>query len=418
VILNDPQRSQVNRSLALQNLPQAFLEIERSYISEIEEFTGEKLNTAGISLNQVQVELELISGKTRSITALIYPIMLGDRLEMLVIPPKSKGTPFLRTNYNAPADTIKPVIASLRTNLLDPSSQDYLPEAQQMHKWIMAPIEAELKKREIETIVFVMDGDLRVLPIAVLHDGKQFLTEKYAIATIPSLLATRLQDRDRTNTRILGMAVSEAVQGFSALPLVETEVRSITNNNQLGNILLNEPVTIANLQSQRQAQKFGIIHLATHAQFQSDKAGGSFVQMWNERLTIPQIRTLRLDSPQVELLTLSACQTALGKNLGLSGLAVQLGVKSVLASLWSVSDAGTAPFMIEFYNDFSQARNKAIALQSAQRSMIQGKVRIVGKQILGLSDGNGSLSIPGSAANIDLTHPYYWSPFILVGNWL
>jgi len=302
--------------------------------------------------------------------------------------------------------------------LLDPSSQDYLAEAQQMHRLIMAPIEAELQRREIETIVFVQDGDLRVLPMAVLHDGKQFLTEKYAIATIPSLQVTRLQDRDRANTRILGMAVSQPVQGFSSLPLVETEVQSITNKGTNGNVLINEPVTIANLQSQRQAQKFGIVHLATHAQFQSDQAGGSFVQMWNERLTVPQVKTLRLDSPQVELLTLSACQTALGKNLGLSGLAVQLGVKSVLASLWSVSDSGTAPFMIRFYNDFAQARNKAIAVQNAQKAMIQGKVRIDRNQITGVTSTNESLAIPANTLSVDLTHPYYWSPFILVGNWL
>ncbi|MFM6348058.1 MAG: CHAT domain-containing protein, partial [Dolichospermum sp.] len=171
--------------------------------------------------------------------------------------------------------------------------------------------------------------------------------------------------------------------GFSALPAVEVEIRNISSELFAGPPFLNKEFTISNLQSQRLQTDYGIVHLATHGQFVSDNANDSFIQFWDSRLTLERIPRLRFDSPVVEMLTLSACETSVGNNLGISGLAVESGAKSVLASLWSISDAGTAPLMINFYKLFPDAKTKALALQQAQRSLIDGSLKIENNKIIG-----------------------------------
>jgi CHAT domain-containing protein len=131
------------------------------------------------------------------------------------------------------------------------------------------------------------------------------------------------------------------------------------------------------------------------------------------------MRQLRWNNPPVELLVLSACQTAIGdKNaeLGFSGLAVQAGVKSAVASLWEVSDEGTLGLMVEFYRDLKTAPIKAEALRQAQIAMLKGQVRLEEGQ---LHNSRGSISLPPALAaleNENLSHPYYWAAFIVVGS--
>ncbi|MGQ9866092.1 MAG: CHAT domain-containing protein, partial [Pseudanabaenaceae cyanobacterium] len=391
-----------------------FVDIETNLIEEAGRFGGRPQASRSISLNQAQDDLTWISERTRSITALVYPTVIDNRLEVLVIPPRTKGAPFLRIRYDLRPNQVPEWVATLRSDLLDPTSQDYLAAAQELHRLIMAPIDAELKKRQLETLVFVMGGELRSVPPAVLHNGRQFLIEEYAIALIPALSLTRLQERDRRNNRVLAMGISEAIGGFSALPAVPVEVRTVAQ--ETGDVFLNEPVTVQTLQQQRQQNRFGIVHLATHAQFTGTTADGAFIQLWNERLPIAQIPNLNLDSPQVELLVLSACQTAVGPGLGLGGMAVQEGVRSVLASLWAVSDAGAVPLTLGFYQELQESRSKAIALRDIQQQMLRGQIRVANGQLTGLR-GLGTLAVP-VAGTLDLRHPFFWSAFSLVGNWL
>jgi len=391
-----------------------FLDIETDLVAEVQRFGGQPKAQRSLSLDRAQGDLEWISERTRSVTALVYPTLVGDRLEVLVIPPRTKGAPFLRIRYDLRPNQIPELVAALRSDLLDPTSQDYLTSSQELHRLLMAPIDAELKKRQIETLVFVMSGDLRSVPPAVLHNGRQFLIEEYAIASLPSLTLTRLQERDRQNNRVLAMGISEAIGGFNPLPAVPVEVRTVTQG--AGEAFLNEPVTVQTLQQQRQQNRFGIVHLATHAQFTGTTADGAFIQLWNERLPISQIPNLKLDNPQVELLVLSACQTAVGPGLGLGGMAVQEGVRSVLASLWAVSDAGTVPVTLGFYQELRDSRSKAIALRDIQQQMLRGQIRVANGQLTGLR-GLGTLAVP-VAGTLDLRHPFFWSAFSLIGNWL
>ena len=415
--IRDVLKKQVDLEFQKGNLAAAFDLIERAYVSELEVFTGSTLKVKPIDIENAQNILSDVAKRTGSAAVLIYPVILSDRLEIMVIPPKDKGKPFNVSTRAASERVMNDVLAEYRSDLRDPTSNDYLPNAQKLYNWIMRPIDAELQARKIDTVVFVMDSGLRVIPPGALHDGKQFLIERYAAVNIPALRVTRLEDRDRKNTRILAMGLTESVGGFSALPSVDVEIRTISSELFAGKPFLNKEFTVSNLQTQRSQTDFGIVHLGTHGKFVSDTDKDSFIQFWDSRLTLDRIPKLRFDSPVVEMLTLSACETAVGNNLGISGLAVESGARSVLASLWAISDAGTAPFMISFYKLFPKAQTKALALQQAQRSLLDGTVKIENGKIIGI-EGLPAISLPAGNNSINLRHPFFWSPFVLVGNWL
>ncbi len=437
LIAADIYKNEADQAFQSGNLESAFDALEKMYASEFEGYVEDKLSIEIKPLSQLQLELDAASKVAGSTTFAIYPVIFKDRLEILVIPPQGLGKPFSRTVNGVNADKILPVLQEFISNLRDPLSNDYLTQAQQLYKWVMEPIAPVIDRMVADakvlqglpkqgkvtdpfpndpTLVFVMDGNLRVVPVSALHDGKQFLVERYATASVPSLRLTRLEQRDRKNTRVIAMGLSEEMQGFAPLPAVKVEVSNIVSLLQQGKTVLNEGFTVNNLQSLRQQDRPAIVHLATHAQFLSDTADGAFIQMWNERLPISRIPRLRFNDPLVEMLTLSACQTAVGQNLGIAGLAAQSGARSVLASLWTISDVGTAPLMIKFYEDFNNAPSKALSLQEAQKAVIRGNVRLVNGQILGTK--RGIVPLGNDSLNVDLKHPFFWSPFILVGNWL
>ncbi|MFN5855590.1 MAG: CHAT domain-containing protein [Pseudanabaenaceae cyanobacterium] len=421
--ISEITRTQVDSLLRQNRLAEAFNVLEQGYQSQLEVYTGRKLGGSGesgsawVGIDEGQQLLAEISQRTGSSAALIYPVILDDRIEIMVIPPKDRGAPFRRTSNPVTARRVNAVLQDYAVNLRDTLSRDYLEQSRELYNWVIAPIDEELQRQKIDTLVFVMDGAMRIVPPAALHDGKQFLVERYATVNIPSLRLTRLEYRDRANNRVLAMGLTEAVSGFSRLPAVEVELRTISEQILNGQSFLNQDFTIENMQQQRRNSNYGILHLGTHGKFVSDTSNGSFIQFWDSRLRMDQITKLRFDSPAVEMMTLSACETAVGSNLGISGLAIESGARSVLASLWTVSDAGTAPLMISFYRDFPDAVHKAAALRSAQISLLSGKVRLNNGVIEGIPGVNG-VKLPEAGANIDLRHPFYWSSFILVGNWL
>ena len=331
----------------------------------------------------------------------------------------SSGQPVYRVNRDVTNREANAAIEAFHLNLQDPQSDAYLTQAQQLYDWFIRPIEAELEAANIETLVFVTQGGLRVIPPGAFHDGQQFLAEKYATVSVTAMPLTNLERRDRTqNRQILAMGLSESVANLDPLPGAKTEVETITSQILEGNVFLNQAFTVDNLRSQHQEyQNYDIVHLATHADVLGETPQDSFIQFWNQKLHLNELKELQLDRPTLELLTLSACQTAVGKDLGLAGMAVNSGAKSVLASLWYVSDYGTPPLMLSFYNNLKSSSSKALALQTAQKAMIQGNIRIEDSQIKGIPNlPNFALTEEG--VQLDLKHPYYWSAFMLVGNWL
>ncbi|AFZ27026.1 hypothetical protein Cylst_4975 [Cylindrospermum stagnale PCC 7417] len=329
------------------------------------------------------------------------------------------------------AEVLK-VVRRFRSEISDPGkagSTTYLAPAKQLYDWLIAPQEAELQKQGVNNLMFVMDEGLRSLPVAALHDGKQFLIEKYSLALLPSFSLTDTTYVGIKNLPILAMGAEKFTpdQNQSELQAVPLEITNISQKlSQKVTSIRDEKFTLENLKKQTTETSYKIIHLATHADFPNQQSGGrskSYIQLYNSKLGLDQIRDLKWDNPQVELLVLSACKSALGDGeaeLGFAGLAIQTGVKSAVASLWYVSDAGTLGLMTEFYSNLNTASIKAEALRQAQLGMIRGKVRIEKNQFIG-SQGSTQLT-PEQAeylqSNIqgNLGHPFYWAAFTIIGS--
>ncbi len=279
--------------------------------------------------------------------------------------------------------------------------------------------------------MFCLGKGLRTLPIAALHDGKQFLVEKYSLAIIP---AFNLIDSNYTpiqKARILAMGASE-FEKQTPLPAVPVELSTIVNRNLTENIspqniyggwpgefFLNQEFTLDNLKNQLSSQFFNIIHLATHADFLPGKPENSYIQFWDTQLHLDEVKEISWNTPPAELLVLSACKTAVGDRdveLGFAGLALEAGVQSVLASLWYVNDVGTLALMSEFYEQLKTAPTKAEAIRQTQIKMIQGDVLLRNER---LKFSRGEISLPESLQGLgetNLSHPFYWSGFTLVSS--
>ncbi len=234
--------------------------------------------------------------------------------------------------------------------------------------------------------------------MSALYDGSQFLIEKYNVALTPGLQLLDPRPLARQNMSVLTGGLTEARQGFSPLPGVAGELQQIAAAVP-SKLLLNENLTNANLERLLESVPFNIVHLATHGQFSSN-AEETFILTWDDRLKVKQLSTLlqnreTVDTTPLELLVLSACQTASGDAraaLGLAGVAVRSGARSTVATLWSVNDEAAAALMTRFYQELTKpGMTKADALRQAQLSLLQ--------------DPKFQL-------------PYYWAPFVLVGNWL
>ncbi|MEL6494768.1 MAG: CHAT domain-containing protein, partial [Cyanobacteria bacterium J06623_7] len=306
------------------------------------------------------------------------------------------------------------------------NQEGYKASAQELYDVLIRPIEAELEAHDIDVLVFSMDSGLRLLPLAALHDGEQFLVEKYAMGIVPSFGLTDTRYVSPKGSSILAMGASEFEEQV-ALPTMPLELQTIVSNPRQGESFLNEQFTIRNFVAQNSGEApFSIIHLGTHAEFKAGEMSDSYIQFYDDKLKIPQLQKLseelgwNSDATPIELLVLSACETALGDKeaeLGFAGLAVQAGVKSALASLWYVSDLGTLALMGEFYDRLDDTLIKAEALRQTQLEMLGGNVMVDNKQV-SLSSG-AELPLPSDFPDgtLSLDHPYFWSSFTLIGNW-
>lgn len=355
-----------------------------------------------------------------------------DELELLIV--TAEGDPVRVPVPQTRRDQVERLAQLLRQEIATPSSlnsQRYLVMSQRLYQWIVQPLEETLADREVNNLLFVLETGLRTLPIAALHDGEQFLIEKYSTGLAPSISLTNLVYRDVRGSQMLAMGASEfPQQNQNPLPMVPVELETLVGPQGIwsGQQVLNQNFNRTTLQEQ--SQGYGVIHLATHADFAPGSLDRSYIQLYSDRFSLLNLRDLNWrtsnqDNP-VELLTLSACQTAVGSHeaeLGFAGLAVQAGVKSALASLWYVSDAATTSLMTQFYRNLKTVPVKAEALRQAQIAMARGQVQVAGDRLVGeglqgtVLEG---LSLPeGSLVGLeaqDFSHPYYWSAFTLVGS--
>jgi CHAT domain-containing protein len=403
------------------DISQATFFIDSLYTKQVGSYINQETPGDLQSITAIQERITTISSQTGKKPAIIYVFSRPEQLDLIIVP--LRGIPIHKRIPAAKRETLRQVVAKLKSELLSPSkinTQSYLPASQQLYEWIMAPLEADLKAQGIDTLVFSMDAGLRTLPLAALHDGSQFLVEKYSIGLIPSVNLTDTNYESVKNAEVLAMGASQFTNNQPLLA-VPAELNVIASEWK-GESFLNQSFTLNNLRSQRAAQDYQIIHLATHGEFKPGVPSNSYIQLSDTRLTIDRVRELGWNQPpKVELLVLSACKTAVGDEgveLGFAGLAVQAGVKSVLASLWYVSDEGTLGLMAQFYHHLKVAPIKAEALRQAQIAMIKGQVRVENGRLI-LSNLNKELELPPELANLgneNLSHPYYWSAFTMIGS--
>ncbi|NER92740.1 MAG: CHAT domain-containing protein [Symploca sp. SIO1B1] len=340
----------------------------------------------------------------------------NDELELVLI--TAEGN-LIRQRLGATRAEIRRVAEQFRrrvTDVKDPKG--YLAPAQELYQLLMEPLEENLQTQEIQNVAFLMDKGLRSLPLAALHDGEEFLVEKYGIGIMPGLSLANLGPVDVRSSQVLGMGAEE-FPDQSPLPAVPIELDVITSKLWPGEAYLNESFTVENLKQAREQEPFSIVHFATHAEFRGGRPSNSYIQLWDEKLTIDQLRQLELSNPPVSLLVLSACRTAVGSDeaeLGFAGLAVQAGVSTAMGSLWYVSDEGTLGLMTKFYEELKQIPIKAEALRQTQLAMLRREVRIEDNQLV---VDNNRIPLPPELAELtdkDFSHPYYWSAFTLIGN--
>jgi CHAT domain-containing protein len=409
------------------NLTEAVTRIEKNWEEDYQKYWQQDFAAREKTATAISKTLSRLAVQTRKKPALIYVIPRTDQLELILILPDRP--PINRSIPSAKQENLLPVVKefiSEITNSVKINTTSYIGPAQQLYKWIIAPIETDLQAAKIETLLFCMGQGLRTIPLAAMHDGKQFLTQKYSLARIPAFKLTDSNYADLRNAQVLAMGASifSETANKQPLPAVPLELSAIARQWP-GQSFINEDFTIVNLQSQRLQQKYGIIHLATHAEFRPGTPDNSYIQFWDTQLKLSQMRDLKWKNPPLELLVLSACRTALGDKdaeLGFAGLALQSGAKSALASLWYVSDAGTLALMTEFYQQLKVSKPqdppiiKAEALRQAQIAAIKGKVTIENGE---LRSSRGEIFLPPSIPKLDtkdLSHPYYWAAFSVIGS--
>lgn len=386
LLLQPPLTKAESGEVSQENLQQARQVIESLQLAELDNFFREACLTARPQ------KIDQVDPKA----AVIYPIILPDRIEVILSLPNRPLRHYATSIAQRDLEhLLNKMRRSLRRIFLD---QERLPLSQKVYDWLVRPAESELAASGIKTLVFALDGSLKNIPMAALHDGQQYLIEKYSVALTPSLQLLESRPLAREQINVLVGGLSEARQGFSGLPGVEFEVKQIKSKIPT-QVLLNQQFTSKALQDQIKAVRFPVVHLATHGQFSSN-AENTFILAWDERINVKELGGLLQARAQnerkpIELLVLSACQTAVGDNraaLGMAGVAVRSGARSTLATLWSVDDRSTSSFMVEFYQGLAQSQvTKVQALRDAQLALLKQP---------------------------EFRHPYFWAPFVLVGNWL
>ncbi len=304
------------------------------------------------------------------------------------------------------------------------TARQYLEPAQKLYDWLIRPIEGNLKAQSVESLGFVMDDGLRTLPIAALHSGEHYLVEDYSVGLLPSFSLTQFErtgadKTDFTRTQVLAMGASK-FKDQPALPAVDAEIALITQQLWQGDAFLNEDFVRETLRNQIKQKEYGIVHLATHASFEADNLENSYIQMWDDKLSLNDVKELGLDSSNIGLIILSACNTALGdraSEYGFAGFAVTSGSQSAMASLWPVNDEGTLGFMAQFYGQLKQAPVKTEALRRAQISMLRGEVGIEDGVVYGAGEkAIATLPSLAQSGRWDFSHPFFWSAFTMIGN--
>ena len=389
-----------NAKVSQKNLIQARAVIESLQLAQLDNFFRE----ACIEANSVLID-SLANTENES-AAIIYPIILSDRTEVIL---KLPNTPLTHYTIAKSQFEIEKTLETLRTKLTEPDAiKEVKVLSQQVYSWLIQPAEAQIAKSKAKTLVFVLDGAFQNIPMAALYNGKQYLIEKYAVALSPGLQLLASQSLPQNDLKALtaGLSIAPANSPYPPLPSVKVEFNLIEQAGIKTDQLLDGKFTSKSLAAAMESSGFNIVHIATHGQFSSE-AKNTFILASDGEINVKQLDTLLRDanggqnqrnrnSPGISLLVLSACETAVGDKraaLGMAGVAIRAGARSTLASLWQIDDEATALFIGEFYRELAMSKTtKAEALRRAQVSFLK--------------------KYP------NYSRPGYWGAYVLIGNWL
>ncbi|MEH2421862.1 MAG: CHAT domain-containing protein [Nostoc sp.] len=371
-------------------LEKARQRIEALQLAELDDFFREAC------LQGKRVALDQVVDQDNPTAAILYPIILEKELQVIVKIPKQ---PLQSYTTQISHTEVEELLVKLRKNLVNPTATKAVQtNSHQVYNWLLKPIEAQLQKSKVDTLVFVLDGPLRNLPMAALYDGKQYLVEKYAIALSVGLQLFDPKPLVKQQLRALTAGLTQPPPGFSFAPLlaIKSEFDGISKAGISTTSLLDRDFKKKNLESEIGAASFNIVHLATHGQF-SSRVEDTFILDYDGQINVKDFDTLFRSQSKtiVELLVLSACQTAAGDSraaLGLAGAAVRAGARSTIASLWQIDDESTAMFVSAFYQELKSGKiTKAEAVHRAQLQLLQ---------------------------HPNYNAPSFWSAYVLIGNWL
>ncbi|MBE9067702.1 CHAT domain-containing protein [Leptolyngbya cf. ectocarpi LEGE 11479] len=404
---------------------------EQSISQEYSQYLGVRAER-NLPLPEVQQKLSQVTVETGYVPGILYINFVPDTRpqakQVLEISPENNLLELVLVTADKPphrllvdstqAD-IQTAVAQLHRGVISQSlGRRYLRPAKRLHSSLIEPLEDILSKQGINHLAFVLPSGLRALPLAALHNGDSFLIERYSLGIMPSVGLTNIDYSDVRSAEVLAVGAS-TFPDQPDLPAVPLELKTIADTLWPGQFFLNESFTPEQVLANRQRGDYSILHLATHGEFRAGDPSNSYIQFWDQRVTLSQLPNLSLNDPPVDLLVLSACRTALGSReaeLGFAGLAVQAGVKTAMASLWRVDDVGTAGLMTEFYAHLRDSTLRAEALRQAQLAMIRGDITVDAGE---LTWTGGRLTMPPALANetrLVLNHPFYWAAFTLIGS--
>jgi CHAT domain-containing protein len=405
--------SKQNTDLTTANTPQILQQLRQTALAQ---------NIQLAAYKDLQTRLQ----KLGSNSALLYPLILEDRLELVLFVPNAP--PISRTVKVTQTELIK-VAEQFREDIQKPNSLAVLDPANKLYNWMIEPIANDLKQANIKTIIYAPapDGVMRHVPLAALYDGKQWLVERYRINYITALSLTNIDPQTQQTPRILAGAftdrgglvkIGDTSLNFSSLPAALPEVENLVANFPNTTKLIDKDFNRKAIESDKLNQ-YNIIHFATHAHLVAGAPEDSFVLLNNnEYVTLRQVKDWKL--PNVGLAVFSACQTALGGKLS-SGIEIigfgyqlqQAQARAAIATLWEISDGGTQALMGKFYEKMKLTISSADALQQAQIDLIRSNNKGTDEKRAGVR-----ITWQGISPQVEsqLNHPYYWAPFILIGN--
>ncbi len=291
-----------------------------------------------------------------------------------------------------------------------------------LHDLLIGPVAADLEQTKAETLMLSLDGSLRYLPMAALHDGEKYLAQRYRLAMYTEAAKANLKDPVKPQWRFAGFGLTEARANFSPLPSVRGELEGMVASGFPGDIKLNQDFTADSFKAGL-ARRPPVVHIASHFVFKPGTESDSFLLLGDGApLSLQAIKRGNYRFTDVDLVTLSACETAVGGGLDANGREVEgfgalvqnQGAKGVIASLWPVADESTGQFMQLFYGyrQGSPGMTKAEAMQKAQEAFIEGRVALALTEV-----SRAAVKPPQTTSRVGTDHPYFWAPFTLLGNW-